>query len=71
MQVQKLTLVDMGRVNLSQSLEQFEVSDDRSPTEIEKLLRSKGYDPVWKDWDSSYDKFSMNYNLTELDNVSV
>ena len=60
-----------GASESSQSLEQFEVSDDRSPTEIEKLLRSKGYDPVWKDWDSSYDKFSMNYNLTELDTAGV
>lgn len=36
-------------------LEQFEVSDVRSPEEIIKMLKKNGYDPVWKDWDSSYD----------------
>ena len=39
-----------------ESLEQFSISDDRSPDEISSLLKAKGYDPVWKDWDSSYDK---------------
>ena len=38
----------------AESLEQFEISDDRSPQEIFNLLQSKGYDPVWKDWDHSY-----------------
>lgn len=35
----------------SESLEQFEVSDERSPAEIEKLINSHGYEAVWKDWD--------------------
>ena len=39
------------------SLEQFSISDDRSPSEISWLLKTKGYDPVWKDWDLSYDKY--------------
>jgi 2-iminoacetate synthase len=30
---------------------QFEISDDRNPATIAELLRSKGFDPVWKDWD--------------------
>lgn len=34
-----------------QSLEQFEISDERSPAEIQNMLKSQGYDPVWKDWD--------------------
>lgn len=34
-----------------QSLEQFEISDERSPGEIEDMLREHGYEPVWKDWD--------------------
>ena len=34
-----------------QSLEQFEISDERSPEEIAKLLKNLGYEPVWKDWD--------------------
>ncbi|MFD1631717.1 2-iminoacetate synthase ThiH [Pseudopedobacter beijingensis] len=33
------------------SLEQFEISDERSPKEIAKVIASQGYEPVWKDWD--------------------
>lgn len=33
---------------------QFTISDDRSPAQIEQLLRDRGYDPVWKDWDSAF-----------------
>jgi len=36
-------------------LEQFEISDERSAAEIAKIISSKGYEPVWKDWDRSYD----------------
>jgi 2-iminoacetate synthase len=32
---------------------QFEISDDRTPGEIAGLLRSRGFEPVWKDWDSA------------------
>ena len=38
------------------SLEQFEISDGRSVLEVSEFLNSAGYDVVWKDWDSSYDK---------------
>lgn len=34
-----------------QSLEQFEISDERSPQEIAEVIRKQGYEPVWKDWD--------------------
>jgi 2-iminoacetate synthase len=34
-----------------QSLEQFEISDERSPDEIAQVISSQGYEPVWKDWD--------------------
>lgn len=34
--------------------EQFAINDERSPEEMVKLLQSKGYDPVWKDWDSAF-----------------
>ena len=44
-----------GYASAPDSLEQFEISDDRSPAEIAALLRSQGYDPVWKDWDPAYD----------------
>ena len=36
------------------SLEQFEVHDNRSPEEFAKVIKEKGYEPVWKDWDASY-----------------
>jgi 2-iminoacetate synthase len=35
------------------SLEQFEISDERTPLEIETLIKSVGYEAVWKDWDKS------------------
>ncbi|MFH1008782.1 MAG: 2-iminoacetate synthase ThiH [Candidatus Latescibacterota bacterium] len=41
-----------------QSLEQFEISDDRSPQEVSAMLRSEGYQVVWKDWDPTYDGFT-------------
>lgn len=34
-----------------QSLEQFEISDDRSAAEISRMISHEGYEPVWKDWD--------------------
>ncbi len=37
-----------------ESLEQFETSDERSASEIAKIISQKGYEPVWKDWDKSY-----------------
>mgnify|MGYP001576739525 FL=1 len=46
------------------SLEQFEISDDRSPKEVFDLLQHKGYDPVWKDWDHSY-------NLTDQSSIPL
>jgi 2-iminoacetate synthase len=36
-----------------QSLEQFEISDERSPQEIAAMIRKQGYEPIWKDWDMS------------------
>jgi len=33
------------------SLEQFEVHDERSPAVIAAMIRRAGYEPVWKDWD--------------------
>jgi len=34
--------------------EQFAINDHRTPSEMEALLRARGYDPVWKDWDSAF-----------------
>ena len=33
------------------SLEQFEISDERSPEEMARVIHSQGYEAVWKDWD--------------------
>jgi len=34
-----------------ESLEQFAISDERTPVEIATMLKQNGYEPVWKDWD--------------------
>jgi 2-iminoacetate synthase len=47
-----------GYASAPESLEQFEIDDGRSPAEVAAFLRSQGYEPVWKDWDSTYDGFA-------------
>jgi len=32
------------------SLEQFEISDERTPEEVATVIAASGYEPVWKDW---------------------
>lgn len=44
-----------GYATRPDSLEQFEVSDERPPRVVEAAIRGRGYDPVWKDWDSVFD----------------
>ena len=34
-----------------ESLEQFEIHDDRSPAVVAEMIRRQGYEAVWKDWD--------------------
>jgi len=41
-----------GYVVEPQSLEQFEISDERSTEEITAMLRDKGLEVVWKDWET-------------------
>jgi len=36
-----------------ESLEQFEIDDNRTPQEIAAVIQQAGYDPVWKDWDEA------------------
>ncbi len=36
-------------------LEQFEVADRRTPSEVAAAIRRAGYDPVWKDYDHAFD----------------
>lgn len=44
-----------GYTSIPDSLEQFEVTDERHPIEVQEAIRKNGYDPVWKDWDSIFD----------------
>ena len=34
-----------------ESLEQFEISDERSTAEIREMIKKQGYEPVFKDWE--------------------
>lgn len=43
-----------GYVSHCETEGQFEISDQRSPSEVARMLESKGYEPVWKDWDSAF-----------------
>lgn len=38
-----------------ESLEQFAIDDGRTPAAVATYLRDEGYEPVWKDWDPTYD----------------
>ena len=40
-----------GYSNPKVELEQFSVSDDRDVNEMERMVRSQGYDVIFKDWD--------------------
>lgn len=44
-----------GYASYPSSLEQFEVSDDRSVAEVKSALKNRGIEVVWKDWDASFD----------------
>ncbi|MBQ7786857.1 MAG: 2-iminoacetate synthase ThiH [Alistipes sp.] len=44
-----------GYYTYPEALEQFDVCDSRSATEVEAALRNVGREPVWKDWDTSFD----------------
>lgn len=35
--------------------EQFAVADTRSPRVVAEVLRARGFDPVWKDWDVGFE----------------
>ena len=36
-----------------EATEQFQIADERSPSVIAELLHSRGFEPVWKDWDQA------------------
>ena len=45
-----------GYATSPEALEQFEVTDQRTPDDVCASIRSHGYEPVWKDWDAVFDK---------------
>ena len=47
-----------GYAHPEEELQQFSVDDDRSPMEVADMIRSKGYEPVWKDWDRKMQRAS-------------
>lgn len=48
-----------GYASEENALEQFEISDERTPKEIAEMISSNGYVPVWKDWESTFDQVSQ------------
>ena len=44
-----------GYYTYPQALEQFAVSDERTPAEVAEAIRAMGYEVVWKDWDKIFD----------------
>lgn len=43
-----------GYAGVEESTRQFNIDDDRSAEEVEKMIRCKGYEAVWKDWDRAF-----------------
>jgi len=48
-----------GYYTYPQALDQFTVNDERTATEIISSLKKLGREPVWKDWDASFDHVKM------------
>jgi 2-iminoacetate synthase len=46
---------EAGLARGERPLEQFHASDERAPADVTAAWRTRGYEPVWKDWDASYD----------------
>lgn len=41
-----------GYVEPKVELEQFTINDSRTPSEMAAAIRSQGFEPIWKDWDT-------------------
>ena len=48
-----------GYTHGSDAEAQFEVADERPPHIVAEVIRSKGYEPVWKDWDPAFLHYSQ------------
>ncbi|MEQ3145907.1 2-iminoacetate synthase ThiH [Phocaeicola coprocola] len=55
-----------GYYTYPQALEQFQVSDERTAVEVEKALKAIGREPVWKDWDASFDHMSKQLHTSAV-----
>lgn len=44
-----------GYCSTPDALEQFEVTDSRTPRQVTDEIRALGYEAVWKDWDKIFD----------------
>lgn len=44
-----------GYASTPEALEQFQISDERSPREVTAAIAAGGLQPVWKDWDAVFD----------------
>ncbi|MCI0498970.1 MAG: 2-iminoacetate synthase ThiH [Planctomycetales bacterium] len=45
-----------GYGSVKEAAEQFEIADSRSPRQVAQMICAHGYEPVWKDWDASFNK---------------
>lgn len=52
-----------GYCSTPDALEQFAVSDPRSPLAVAREIKSLGYEAVWKDWDSVFDGSGINIQV--------
>lgn len=43
-----------GYAVAQESLEQFEISDERNTEVIKQMIQSQGYQVIWKDWERNY-----------------
>lgn len=49
-----------GYVVAPESLEQFEISDERSTETIVEMLQGNGLDVVWKDWENNWEAINLS-----------
>ena len=45
-----------GYSDHSGAIEQFEIDDTRTPAQVAAMIKQRGFEPVWKDWDSAFIK---------------
>ncbi len=43
-----------GYSHAAEAEAQFEIADHRTPRQIAEVIKQKGYEPVWKDWDAAF-----------------